>query len=104
MASNFHDFDIKQVPREDNTEVYGLGNLGSTFKIHPNINILISYVIKPAMEDTKEEVKPVKDLVFKNHEPKASWIPPIFQYLKDRSIPENENTQEPSQSMLLASI
>ena len=44
---------------DKNTKVDALANLGSTFKTHPNIKIWISYLIKPAIEDTKEVVAPV---------------------------------------------
>lgn len=47
MASMFQDFDIKQVPREDNAEADALSNLGYAFKIHPDIKIPIYYVITP---------------------------------------------------------
>lgn len=77
----FQNLKIKRVPRKVNTEAHTLANLGSAFKIHPDIKIPISYVIKPTIKHVKDEVVPIKDLGSKDLNPKESWIQPIFQYL-----------------------
>lgn len=56
LASKVQNFDIKQVPREYNTDVYTLANNGFAFKINPKIKIPISIGINPIIliEDIKE--------------------------------------------------
>lgn len=90
MASKFQYFVIKQVPGEDNKKADTLANLGSAFNIHPNTKIPIFYVIKPAIEDTKEEVEPFQGIESKDLEPKESWTSSIFHYLKDRPVTKND--------------
>lgn len=106
LASNFQEVIIKQLPREDNSTTDVLANLGSAFKIHPDAKIEISYIIKPAIEDIKEEVVFIEDLEPKDSEYEdvrhedlgskgsrssaKSQNLTILQYLKDGSIPESE--------------
>lgn len=88
--SKFQDFIIKQVPREDDTKVDALANLGFAFMIHHDIKISVSYVIMPIIENIEEEATHVQDLGSKDLNPKECWTRPIFQYLHDGSILENE--------------
>lgn len=57
FASKFEDFYIKHVPREDNTKVNTLANLGSAFMIHPYIKIPICHLLRPVIEDTRNKLK-----------------------------------------------
>jgi ribonuclease HI len=50
MATDFKLFSIEQVPMEDNVEADALANLGSSFKIPPEISIPILHVLTPAIE------------------------------------------------------
>lgn len=92
-------FQNKQVLREDNTKFDALANLDSAFKIHPDTKIPISYNVKPAIEDIKEEMvhnptiselNILEQKILNLESSTKSWILRILQYLKDRSIPKSE--------------
>lgn len=55
-----------------------LANLGSTFKIHLNIKIPTSHVLKPIIEDINEEVVDVKNIGAKD--PKLEGSSPSTTY------------------------
>jgi len=102
LASDFENFSLTQVPREENTEAYTLANLGSSLRIPPETKIIITHIITPTIEtlsDKSEDPKhPKSTTTIEDPDPRdpekqdpqrspRSWTQPIMEYLQNGTIP-----------------
>ncbi|KAK9071857.1 hypothetical protein SSX86_008287 [Deinandra increscens subsp. villosa] len=89
----FENFNISQVPREDNAEADALANLASSLRIPEDVRIPITHVLTPAI--AQQEAQAVGDNagadVENPEDAQESWTYPIRKYLKDGEIPKEEN-------------
>ena len=106
LAKDFNFFDIKQVPREDNTEADALANLASALRIPEGTKIPILHILDPAINtyeiskisDPSEVEIQNPDIAIENPEigiqhpdlGTDSWTTPIKKYLESGEIPSNE--------------
>ena len=106
LAKDFNFFDIKQVPREDNTEADALANLASALRIPEGTKIPILHILDPAIStyeiskisDSSEVEIQNPDIAIENPEVGVqhpdlgtdSLTTPIKKYLESGEIPSNE--------------
>ncbi|KAK9050558.1 hypothetical protein SSX86_029875 [Deinandra increscens subsp. villosa] len=94
MSQDFQNFNIQQVPREENAEADALANLGSAFKTLEDTHIPIIHILTPAIDqgmDSQDFDTLGETLVSSTQDStKESWTRPIIQYLQDGTIPETE--------------
>ncbi|GJW57918.1 reverse transcriptase domain-containing protein [Tanacetum coccineum] len=79
LASDFHEFSIKQVPRNGNKKADALSKMASTSFAHLSKQVLV--------EELKEKsVNEIEVLVVVEEEG-DSWMTPIHEYLTDETLP-----------------
>ncbi|XP_023762453.1 uncharacterized protein LOC111910880 [Lactuca sativa] len=108
LASEFENFSLTQVPREENTEEDAFANLGSSLRIPPETKIPITHIITPAIETVPNKSEDPKHLrsitTIEDHGPRdldeqdpqrspQSWTQPIMAYLQNSTIPRGEKSE-----------
>ena len=93
LARTFKEFNLQQIPREENAEADALANLGSAFKIPLWDKIPITHILNPAIEEVMPEVTAIEDQDTKHKDSEInseSWMNPIREYLQNDKILNDE--------------
>ncbi|KAD5803282.1 hypothetical protein E3N88_14642 [Mikania micrantha] len=92
ISGYFYNFDIAQVPRDENAEADALANLASSLRIPEDINIPILHILRPAidMQDIDQDNEPENTEVHHSEAHEISWTIPIKNYLQTGKIPDEE--------------
>ena len=80
LAGTFQKFKITQIPRADNTEADSLARLASSEGLDLKRSIYLESLPRPSIEEA-QPVCPIDQT--------ASWMTPIFAYLRDGTLPED---------------
>ena len=110
IAATFDFFELSQVPREENTEVDALANLGSALRIPldtmiPIVHLMILAIDDPSCQsnlttqDPENQVSAILDPSTINANmqdpinPPVSWTEPIKEYILNGTIPREEKNE-----------
>ncbi|GKA34127.1 reverse transcriptase domain-containing protein [Tanacetum coccineum] len=83
LVSGFASFSINQVPRSKNKKADALSKIASTSFAHLSKQVLVEILKEKSIQE--EEVAMVVE------EEGTTWMTPIMEYLKDRTLPGDRN-------------
>ncbi|GJT30110.1 reverse transcriptase domain-containing protein [Tanacetum coccineum] len=81
LVSSFANFSISQVPRSQNKKVDALSKIASTRFVHLSKQVLVEILKEKSIQE--KEVTTVVE------EDGPTWMTPIIEYLKERTLPDN---------------
>ncbi|GJQ94179.1 reverse transcriptase domain-containing protein [Tanacetum coccineum] len=83
LVSGFTNFSISQVPRSQNKKADALSKIASTSFAHLSKQVLVEILKEKSIQE-----KEVTTLV---EEDGPTWMTPIIEYLKERTLPDDRN-------------
>ena len=84
LKVQFEEFNIEQIPRDENSHADALANLGSAVQVIKSQTVLIIYLKWPVI--WKQEQEEACEI---NVE--TTWMTPIFDYLQNNTLPEDKD-------------
>ena len=84
LKEQFKEFNIEQIPRDENSHADALANLGSAVQVTKSQTIPIIYLKWPIIWKQDQEAACEINI-------ETTWMTPIFDYLQNNTLPEDKD-------------